>query len=56
MWHLTVPVKSHKAQLEAMHSSKQSDFKMDFDSSAEHGLRRLSRAVFDTFLGFWLRL
>ena len=29
MWHLTVPVKSHKAQLEAMRSSKHSDFEED---------------------------
>ena len=31
MWHLTVPVKSHKVQLEAMHSSKQSAFERDFE-------------------------
>ena len=31
MWHLTLPVKSHKAQLEAMRSSKQSDFERDFE-------------------------
>ncbi len=31
MGHLTVPVKSHKEQLEAMHSSKQSDSERDFE-------------------------
>ena len=25
MWHLTMPVKSHKTQLEALHKLKQSD-------------------------------
>ena len=30
IWHLTA-VKSHKVQLEARHSSKQSDFEKDFE-------------------------
>ena len=29
IWHLAVPVKSHDVQLEAMHSSKQSDFERE---------------------------
>ena len=29
IWHLTVPVKSHKVQLEAMHNSKHNDFERD---------------------------
>ena len=31
MWHLMVPVKSHKEQLEAMNISKQDDFARDFE-------------------------
>jgi len=31
IWHITLPVKSHKVQLEAMHSLKQSDFERDFE-------------------------
>ena len=32
-----VLVKSHKVQLEAMHSSKQSDFERDFEGKNKHG-------------------
>ena len=35
IWHLTVLVKSHKIQLEAMHSSKQSDFERDFEGNTK---------------------
>ena len=31
MWRLTAPVKSHKVQLEARHSSKHSDFEQNFE-------------------------
>ena len=42
MWHLTVPVKSHKAQLEAMQSSKQSDFERNFERDSARNAKVLS--------------
>ena len=42
IWHLTVPVKSHKVQLEARHSSKQSDFERKFE-----GKRSIIESAFE---------
>ena len=48
-----VPVKSHKAQLEAMHSSKQSNFERDFEGktsmveSAVEGKRSMLESAFE---------
>ena len=53
IWHLTVPMKSHKAQLEAMHNSKQSDFKDDFGGKAKvlANKRKPARATISSAIG-----
>ena len=56
MWHPTVPVKSHKAQLEAMHNSKHSDSNRDLEGNTK-GLpktKTLARAVISS--AKWLRI
>ena len=53
IWRLTAPVKSHKAQLEARHRSKQSDFAMNFEGkrsiveSAFEGKRSIVESTFE---------
>ena len=42
IWHLTVPVESRKAQLEAMQSSKQSDSERDFGRDSAGNAKALS--------------
>ena len=53
IWRLTAPVKSHKVQFEAKHSSNQIDFEMDFEGktsmveSAFEGKRSKLESAFE---------
>ena len=55
MWYVTVPVKSHKAQLETMHSSKESDFERDCEGNTKvlWNTKKLPRAAISR--AKWLR-
>ena len=56
MWHLTVPVKSREAQLQAMHSSKRIELERDFggnESAVEfYEASSMLQRRFRTLIGF----